>query len=198
MTNFALVDFSNINPRAESEADVRDSFERIQDICFEVSQQCSINQLNVEDIPEFDVLLYDGWINKSGAKTPKTLLVGKLLDELRGTSRGIRIRPTLVTTLRFLPQTILNGTYRRDNNGKPSQKMVDQMLVHDLHQIVIEEDDCNAIVISNDEDFVPGLVFASVDRECVYWVTSRDSVCNDLLLGSTKLKILRVQEWRNN
>jgi len=155
----ALVDYDNVKPQNELALDdVLDNANAILDALVGAIKER-------HDTADVTVRLYGGWINELGQFTPLADWLLRGMPQLDRRRKGIRVFPSLATSIRCQPATTLVGTLRPASRGRAqkngkTQKMVDTMLAMDVahHDSEAPRD---LLVASDDDDLVPALLSAS-------------------------------------
>lgn len=146
---------------------------RIEDVAFNINRIADLVAMaRLECFPECHEVvmrLYGGWIDMRGQLTYRADWLYRVLHTVRGRRHGARITPEVALSLLCHPDQKLIGTYRSG-----TQKMVDTMLCADI-VYASRETACPIGILSDDDDMVPGLVFASTIRRGALCSRKRDS-----------------------
>ncbi|WP_433006262.1 hypothetical protein [Kribbella sp. CA-294648] len=185
----ALVDFNNVNPSVKSESEIRDTLELVG---YLIRKTLPVNPKALSsDACEVECRLYDGWVDKTGRYMEKYRLVQRSVSYLAGLESGVRIIPTVVTSLACMPSAQLVGTYKNS-----AQKMVDQMLAQDAHHYAHGAYHDGICLIANDDDYVPVALATAVRGSMpIRWLRKRTLAENDSHLLGVNVQLLNVIEW---
>ncbi len=186
----ALVDYDNVKQlrRERNREDVSVNLFEI----LEAVTRCAV-AVNVARNDRLLLRLYGGWIDMASRETLLATWIKSEIPRLRTRRYGIRVAPSLVTSLSIRPGSNLVGTYR--SADEPAQKMVDAMLSADAFHF-LQLGDTVLLVVSDDDDFVPMLVAGSSMRDprhCLFLVRRSKqpgAAPNDGLLSTCGLRIL--------
>lgn len=166
----ALVDLFNVVSSPVTDRDYEDLLELVADLIREALPRPA-------HAVESEVLcrLYGGFMNIRGGSTEQYSRTLKKIRKLRGYENGVRILPQIARSLVCLPGSNLAGTYK--NGG---QKMVDQMMAHDVYNLAVQGEFDRLLLISDDEDFVPAVIStATFLGGPLIWLRRRSSILND-------------------
>lgn len=142
-------------------------------------------------LEEIRARLYGGWVTQNNGFSQRAnwMLVG--LSHLRGLRSGVRVIPEMVTTCISAPPHRLIGTLRTDRNPI-EQKMVDTLITADM----IMYPACDTLlVVSDDDDMVPGLIAASKSRNSstkLLRVRPAGQALNDAVLTNLAITIHKL------
>lgn len=164
MQSFLLVDYDNVKP-VRRELRVQDAQYNTEWIADQASKFCRSNHLKSHEVV---LRLYGGWLDIKGAYTLHADWINRSLHLARGRRRGIRVNPHLVESLLCSPASRLFGTYK--NGG---QKMVDTMICMDAAYLS-HRTECPIGILSDDDDLIPGLIYASTIRKGSVCARCRD------------------------
>ena len=149
-----LVDYDNVrNVRERTMADVDLNLDIL------VERLVAISKTMATTINELLLRLYGGWVDEYGRLTKNAEWILALLSQQRGRRSGVRIKPTLITSLAASPADRLVGTFR-SLVTPPRQKMVDGILTLDAVYFA-EQGDWLVFIVSDDDDLVPAALAAS-------------------------------------
>jgi uncharacterized LabA/DUF88 family protein len=145
---FALVDYDNVRPNKKEKIslDVEENLIRIANRSSEVARSY------YPGTSDLFLRLYGGWRDKSSQRTTSGAWIETAASKIRRRLNGIRVLPEIVTTNFECDLPAYKGLYR--DGG---QKMVDTLIVADLITIV-NKFDCPVLMLSDDEDMLPGIV----------------------------------------
>ena len=180
---FAFVDYDNVKPlRKERQlVDVEDNIEEI------VRVLTSMSRVAFPRCNELIVRLYGGWTDSANTHTAAGRWIYAAAAGIRGRRNGLRVRPEVaVSNLHSdLPQLV--GLYR--DGG---QKMVDTLLVADMIWVA-REYGAPLVVMSDDEDMLPGVIAASILSCDILLLRRREvgAALNDDLIVNMKVKLER-------
>jgi hypothetical protein len=188
--NVALIDFSNLNPRASSKPIVFDTLELISSI---VRRTFSPSKSTLpRNAIEVECRIYDGWIDRTGGYMEKYRIVNSLLAHLTSLESGVRIIPRIATSLACNPGIKLTGTYK--NGG---QKMVDQMLAQDAHYYAEQEAYDRILVVANDDDYVPAIMATSIRwGKPIRWIRKRPQSPHDSYFENLNVELFNDPSWQ--
>lgn len=148
----ALVDYDNV--MSAEEKNKGDTAANIYDICSIISRYITDRDPSVEEV---NLRLYGGWVDLSMRETVRASWLLAEISAFRTRINKIRFKPSIVRDLIDYPTATLIGTYQNKE-----QKMVDAMISFDLLSFSKEYDGI-IILFSDDTDFVPALLLASVE-----------------------------------
>jgi len=143
----------------------------------------------------FEVRLYGGWIDEDGMYTRSAIFLLSLLHRHRRRIGGHQIVPALAESAISTPSARLIGSMRTQVK-RPRQKMVDTLLTVDLVAPRLDPEAC-IVVLSSDDDFVPGLLSSAHLNQCEVVLVRKKAVYhrpNDHALRWGKVSII---EWEN-
>lgn len=181
MQVFALIDYDNVKPmgREVAKLDVEYNLEQI------AKRVSEIVKTNYPSCGEISLRLYGGWTNRANGRTPAGSWIYGALGTIRAKRLGIRMTPEVAVNNIFseLPQFV--GLHR--DGG---QKIVDTLIVADMVWIAMEYD-CPIVLLSDDEDMLPGLVAANLRKRQVTLSRRRalGEAMNDEILKSLKINL---------
>ena len=191
MPGLALVDYANLSPPPRSGKG------RTEPGVGDVVEAVVVGFLHAfREVRDLDIRLYGGWIDEVGDRSRAALRLDAELPLLRGTIRGVKVRPVIATTMLQVPDFVLRGTVRL--RTKPArQKMVDGMLGCDA-MFAASSGRERVGVVTDDDDLVPALLAARVGASAPgpVWMRRRatKSAPNDDLLSERGVRIVRVSE----
>ncbi|MGW0107466.1 hypothetical protein ACWD0B_19610 [Streptomyces cellulosae] len=187
--NVALIDFNNLNPRANTRPTIQDSLELISNLIRKVFSPGKPTL--PRDAIEVECRIYDGWVDRAGGYMEKYRIANSLLNSVRSLEDGVRIIPRLATSLACNPQAKLTGTYK--NGG---QKMVDQMLSQDAHFYSEQEEYDRILVVANDDDYVPAMMATSIRwGKPIAWIRKRPTTPHDIYFRSLDVELINDPSW---
>ncbi|MEU6919385.1 hypothetical protein [Streptomyces olindensis] len=187
--NVALIDFNNLDPRANTRPTIQDSLELISSLIRKVFSPGKPTL--PRDAIEVECRIYDGWVDRAGGYMEKYRIANSLLNTLRSLEDGVRIIPRLATSLACNPQAKLTGTYK--NGG---QKMVDQMLAQDAHFYSEQEEYDRILVVANDDDYVPAMMATSIRwGKPIAWIRKRPTTPHDMYFQALNVELINDPSW---
>lgn len=122
-------------------------------------------------ISELQVRLYGGWLDERGQATGRADWIYRVVGDMRGRRNGVRVLPQVATTIASCPDDALIGLCRK-RAGSREQKMVDTMMTVDLLHFA-QERDAILLVMSDDDDMVPGVLAAASYWAKPVWLLRR-------------------------
>lgn len=149
-----LIDYDNA--RSVTDYDISDMDQNISLIISAVSNLVTSHFPGQDEI---HLRLYGGWLNDRGQYTRNAQWLLTILPRVRGRHKHLLILPDLALALAAYPRYQIMGTFRKRNN-KPSQKMVDTMIVLDALHYSKQSSD-GLVVWSDDDDIAPAMLVAS-------------------------------------
>lgn len=181
MQVFALVDYDNVKPvqREVAEVDVEANLRRIAE------HATSIAKANYPSAKDLELRLYGGWTDKRQGRTATCLWLERVLGSVRSRINGVRVTAEVVLSNYESAHFQLVGLYR--DGG---QKMVDTLIVSDLITLT-SQFNCPVLLLSDDDDMVPGLVAARAAKRNVTLVRKRamGEGMNDHVISSLNLQL---------
>lgn len=182
MQLYALVDYDNVKlVKDDSEQDVEFNVNQIADKIVDLAKDY------YGACREIYVRFYGGWTDKANSPTKSGRWIRLALGRVRGRRRGTRVLPALATGVLHSDESLppFIGLYR--DGG---QKMVDTLLVVDLVGIA-REHECPIILLSSDEDMLPGIVAVSALKRSLVVARSTElgKGMNDVIYKSLNVRI---------
>lgn len=181
MQIFALVDYDNVKPVQKERAgtDVEDNVYRI------TRRATSVVKEFFPGHREIALRLYGGWTDRANKKTASGNWIYQATANVRGKHNGIRVLPEVATNNYGCGFSQYIGLYR--DGG---QKMVDTLIVSDLITLCTNYD-CPVLLMSDDEDMLPGLVASRSAWKSLAVLRNRPfgEAMNDHVLGALNIRI---------
>lgn len=149
---------------------------------------------NFGGIREVDIRLYGGWLDEVGSHTQCASWLLTSASSSRGRWNGLLVRPALIRSTIWRPDDELRGTFR-SRAATPRQKMVDGMIILDLVYFA-QNDSSRLLLISDDDDLVPGaLAAAGLRRDAISWarLCSAGDRPNDSLCQSAQIRLCNLR-----
>ena len=150
----ALVDYDNVSVLRKQRT-VRDVESNLSDIANALVDHCVATAGHQG---ELRIRFYGGWISEAGVNSQRAGWLMASVNLIRGLHRGWRLLPEVAFSLAEAPTHRFIGTWRTAQRPR-AQKMVDTMMVVDAIHIA-DRRESGIIVMSDDDDLVPGLVSA--------------------------------------
>jgi hypothetical protein len=167
MTITALVDYDNV--RSANERTAYDARLNLEDLVSTIVGTVLSLQPKATDL---ELRLYGGWIDENSRYSALAQwLLACLPDTPRRRGR-LRVRTLLAVAPLCAPEVTLVGLVRLGPNGR-RQKMVDSLLLIDLVHLMRERS-IRLMVVSDDDDFVPGAVAATRWSKQQFWLLRKD------------------------
>lgn len=163
MQVFALVDYDNVKPihKEKAQPDVEENLDRI------ARHVTSVARLNYPGTRDLELRLYGGWTDKRQDPTSVCIWLERALNSVRSRINGVRVIPAIAVSNYESADLRFAGLYR--DGG---QKMVDTLIVSDLI-ILTHKFNCPVLLLSEDDDMIPGLVAARAARRNVTLIRNR-------------------------
>jgi len=178
---FALVDYDNVRPNQKERAalDVQDNLFRIANRAGEAVRSY------YPEATDISLRLYGGWRDRNSGRTASGVWIEAATAEIRRRFHGIRVLPEIAVGNFECSLPSYRGLYR--DGG---QKMVDTLIVADLITIV-RDFDCPVLVLSDDEDMLPGIVAVrgAKGRVCVLRNRPVGVAMNDHIFQNMEVRI---------
>lgn len=181
MQVFALVDYDNVKPEQKEKAKVD-----VEENVFRIAQRASVAARELfPGVKDLSLRLYGGWTDKANNNTASGNWIYGAAGKVRGRHNGVRVTPEIAVNNYDcgLPQFV--GLYR--DGG---QKMVDTLIVSDLITFC-SNFDCPVILLSEDDDMIPGIVASRSARRNMALLRNRPlgAGMNDHVVGSLNIQI---------
>lgn len=181
MQAFALVDYDNVKPiqKERADADVQANIMRI------AQHAAIVARANYPEAKNLEIRLYGGWTDKKCASTAACTWMERVLHTIRTRINGVRVTPWIAVSNYEETDSRLVGLYR--DGG---QKMVDTLIVADLITLT-SRFRCPVLVLSEDDDMIPGLVASRYAKRDVTLIRNRriGDGMNDHVISSLGVQI---------
>jgi hypothetical protein len=181
MQVFALIDYDNVKPYQQERAatDVEANLLRIAEHVTAVARD------NYPGTTHLELRLYGGWTDRMDGSTASSVWMDRVIHKVRKRFNRIRVVPEIAVSNYDCSLPRLVGLYR--DGG---QKMVDTLIVADLITLT-HEFECPVLLLSEDDDMIPGLVAARSAKRNLTLVRNRSlgEGMNDHVVGSLNLQI---------
>jgi len=183
--DLALVDLFNVGPAAKTDRD----YEDLLDLAGELIRRAVGKPPSATTI-EVGCRLYGGFTNVRGDPTEQHARTLKKLRRLRSVQDGVRILPEIARSLGCMPNAVLSGTYK--NGG---QKMVDQMLAHDVYHFAGTRQYERIVLVADDDDYIPAIISTGLKTTVeLLWLRRRATGLNDEIVP-TNVVLLTDGAW---